>query len=1496
MSVSENHVETSNTFLSVFSKMKVPEEILNEYKNGIVKTIKITKEKASIYILIEFDVLKNEKYINTLQIFIVNNIPGIRSVKVDFTYKINIPFKELLNKIWKDVLLHVKSESIYSHQVLSLANYELDGRSLFITVMKNSAFILQKRGINKFLENLFQSKYNHEIFITFLDSTKELKQSEIVTVSFENHIENSSSNLNANPQLDNNNDNQNSKNPKQAQTPPPFSQNNSYSPAYQGKKRSSAIKIVNDLACEDYLDLSNPLPRDSEVYINGYAFEYEEREIKNEKLIVTFNVTDKKGSVSCKFFVKNSVYTDEFRDLLKKGKKDKNEKYVKVYGKAQYDDYAKEVNIMAEKIALGTPPPPRMDNAPKKRVELHLHTQMSDMDGINPIKDYVSICEKWGHTAIAITDHGNVQAFPDTMHSTRGSSVKPIYGVEAYLVDDLGAVVQHSKNQLLTDEFIVFDIETTGFQKETDYIIEIGAVKIKNGEIIDNFGELISCPIKLPEKIIEITKITDEMLVGKPEITEILPKFLEFCGKSVLVAHNASFDVGFISSKGKDLGLSITNSVIDTVELSRTLFPDLKNHKLNTIAQFLEISLENHHRAVDDATATAEILLKCFEILKEKNVENITDINMLATELIDKNKIRTTYHAIILVKNQIGMRNLYELISDAHINYFYRRPRIPKSEFLKLREGLIIGTACEAGEFYKAILDNKPEEYIRELADFYDFLEVQPIDNNEFLIRKEIVKSREDLIDINKKIINYGEMWGKPVVATGDVHFLNKEDEVYRKIIMSDKGFKDADNQAPLFYRTTEEMLEEFSYLSKEKAEEIVIDNTNLIADMIEEVLPIPDGTFPPHIEGSDEELRKITMEKAEEIYGSPLPKVVDDRLERELTSIIKNGFAVMYIIAQKLVWNSVENGYLVGSRGSVGSSFAATMAGITEVSPLTPHYVCPNCKYSDFDSEVVISFAGGSGCDMPDKECPSCGENLAKEGHDIPFETFLGFDGDKEPDIDLNFSGEYQSNAHAYTEELFGTGYVFKAGTISTIADKTAYGIVKNYVDEKEISMSKAEISRLKASCTGIKKSTGQHPGGLMVVPQGHSIYEFCPIQRPANDTKSHVTTTHFDYHSISGRLLKLDILGHDVPTIIRMLQDSTGTDPTKIDIGDKNIMSLFTTPKALGVLPEDINSKTGSLGLPEFGTPFVRQMLVDTQPASFGELVRISGLSHGTDVWFNNAQDLIKEGIATLKEVIPTRDDIMVYLIIKGVDKLKSFKIMENVRKGKGLVDEEVEIMKNAGVEDWYIESCRRIKYMFPKGHAVAYVMMTVRIGYYKIHFPYSFYSSFFYVKNEDFDYVAMCNGKDRAMEEAKRISAIGKEASTKEKSKLTVLELVIEMYSRGLSFLPIDLYLADNNKFLIIGEDGNIALDDGTLGLDFRENEITGKVKGLMPPLSSVDGLGTNAAIGIANARVDGKFTTIDNFRERTKVNKTVLSLLREVGILDGMPESDQISLFD
>lgn len=1195
------------------------------------------------------------------------------------------------------------------------------------------------------------------------------------------------------------------------------------------------------------------------VAVLGEVFKVDTMETKTGKIILTFFITDYTDSITVKCFLK-SQEKGEVLDNIKTGL------YCKVRGEAVYDTYAREVVIMGRDI-LRMKKLERMDGATEKRVELHCHTTMSAMDGTTPVGKIIERAAKWGHPAIAITDHGVVQAFPDAQIAAKKNKIKVIYGVEGYLVDDGIPLAINEKGQNLDDTYVVFDLETTGFSPKNDKIIEIGAVKVRNGKIIDSFSEFVNPRRPIPYKITELTGISDDMVRYSDSIDFVLPRFMDFIGDAAVVAHNASFDCSFIEKNCKDLDLPFNATILDTVQICRFLYPELKSVKLNLVAKHLGIKLTSHHRAVDDAKATGDIFVECIKKIKEEyEVLDLSELNKIFLEKVDIKKL-PTYHIIILAKTQEGIRNLYKLVSEAHIDNFFRRPRTKKSRLAEMRGGLIIGGACEAGEIYRAVLGGKNDEEVKEIMSFYDYVEIQPVENNAYLIEKGNVKDEDELKDINRKIYNLAKEVNKPTVATGDVHFLEPQDEAFRRIIMAGQGFGDAENQPPLYFKTTEEMLKEFSYLGEDIAKEVVIKNPQEIAASVDILKPIPDETYPPKIEGADDDIRNMTMNKVHSIYGENLPEVVQKRLDKELNSIINNGYAVLYLIAQKLVAKSYADGYLVGSRGSVGSSFVATMSDITEVNGLPPHYVCPKCKKSQFFLDGSVS----SGADLPDKDCPNCGVPYIKDGHDIPFETFLGFEGDKEPDIDLNFSGDNQADIHKYTEVLFGKGYVFKAGTIGTVAEKTAYGFVKKYLDQKGEIASQAEIERLTIGCTGIKRTTGQHPGGIMVVPNYTDVYNFTPIQRPADDNTSDVTTTHFDYHSISGRLLKLDILGHDDPTVLRMLQDITGIDPKTIPLNDEKVLSLFTRPDALGVTKEELECEVGSYGLPEFGTKFVRQMLVDTQPKTFSDLVRISGLSHGTDVWLNNAQYFIKEGYTTLRDCIATRDDIMVYLMYKGVPPKIAFTIMESVRKGKGLTEEFEKIMRENKVEDWYIESCKRIKYMFPKGHAVAYCMMAVRVAYYKVYYPLAYYATYFTVRGaDDFDAELICKGESAVHAKLQELYALGNSATVKDKGLITVLELSFEMYKRGFEMLKVDLYESDATKFQIVGN-------------------------ALRPPLSSLQGVGVNAAKAIFEARKDGEFISKEDLRIRSKVSKTVIETLSIHGCLKGMSETNQLSLF-
>ena len=1209
------------------------------------------------------------------------------------------------------------------------------------------------------------------------------------------------------------------------------------------------------------------------VCFDGEIFKVDSRELKSGKILLTLDVTDYTSTIACKLFLDKEKY-EEVEKKLTKGA------FITVQGRPQFDTYAKELGIMVNNINTAQAPEKetRMDNAQEKRVELHLHTQMSAMDGVSAASDIIAQAVKWGQKAIAITDHGVAQSFPDAIHYITGkfgklvkkekgypttqeivdaAPIKVIYGVEGYLTQDVEPFEE------IPDTYCVFDLETTGFNPKLEKITEIAVCKVRNGEIIDEFSTFVNPEKSIPKNVQELTHITDDMVKDAPTIEEILPRFLEFTKDTILVAHNAKFDISFISHFAKELKLEFKPKVMDTLVIARELYTSVENHKLGTLAEFLGITLEGAHRAINDTRATAKVFLRMLEDAKKKG---INELGYMYSEIEEDSKKLPYYHIIILAKNYVGLKNLYRLISYSHVTYFNKRPRIPRSLLNRYKEGLIIGSACERGELYQSIFENQDEEKIENIAKYYDYLEIQPLGNNQFYIDQGKLKSQEDLININKKIVELGEKLNIPVVGTCDVHFLNPEDEIYRRIIMAGQGFSDADKQAPLYLRTTEEMLKEFEYLSPEKAYEIVVTNTNKVADLCDRISPISDEKCPPHIDGCEDTIKDIAMTRAHELYGENLPEIVSERLEKELDSIIKNGFSVMYIIAQKLVWKSNEDGYLVGSRGSVGSSFVANMTGITEVNSLKPHYRCPNCKYSEF-----LDYGVKNGFDLPDKDCPKCGHRLDKDGMDIPFETFLGFNGDKEPDIDLNFSGEYQAKAHRYTEVIFGKGTTFKAGTIGTIADKTAYGFVLKYLEERNKTMLSPEINRIAQGCTGIKRTSGQHPGGIIVVPKGREIYEFCPVQHPADDPHSDIVTTHFDYHSIDKNLLKLDILGHDDPTVIRMLQDITGIDPKKIPLDDKETMSIFSSTKALKVTKEQINSEVGTFGIPEFGTKFVRGMLVDTKPTTFEELIRISGLSHGTDVWLNNAQTLIEEGTCTLSDAICTRDDIMIYLIDKGLPPNPSFKIMESVRKGKGLSEEQEALMREHDVPDWYIDSCKKIKYMFPKAHAAAYVTMAFRIAWFKVHIPKAYYAAFFSIRADDFDSDFMLRGKDVVKSKMKEIDNLGNSAGNKEKNMYPILEIVLEMYERNIEFLPVDIYKSDATKFLV-------------------------EKDGIRPPLSSLTGFGEVDANKLVEARKEEKFTSIEQMAGKARIGKVAVETLQKAGCLNGMPRSEQLDMFD
>lgn len=1516
-----------NKFFEVFNTLKVPEEIGVYLTDTEVTRVSKTSTNslARVYLsserLISKQVIYKAEDALKKQIFRMKNM----DVRIIDRYRLSKQYTpvKIMEIYYDSILFELEKYWTLEYNLLKNSQWEFDGEHCLVLTLEDG-FLSRTYAdtLADYFKKIFLNRFGFEIDVIYKYAKKEGSHYELENehklnlrvaqieknmraaqaagdgvnedsskTAFSNGTSTRSKSENAASSGTKSNDGVVQENSRQSsfgdKNRTQFGQKGSQNEYYKKKPSNPDVLYGRDFD-EEPMPIEQVDSALGEIVIAGMIRKVDEREIRNERTILMFDLTDFTDTITVKMFIANAQLP-EVKEYIKKGN------FIKVKGVAALDRYDQEISITSVWGIRKSQDnrEVRNDLSLHKRVELHCHTKMSDMDGVSSVSDIIKQAIRWGHKGIAITDHGVVQAFTDAYHTMedlkgkykkKGEELdfKIIYGVEAYLVDDTRQIVINSMGQNFNDTFVVFDLETTGFSAEVDRIIEIGAVKIKNGEIVDNFSKFVNPKIPIPFRIEKLTGINDSMVMEAEPIEKILPEFLEFCGDAVMVAHNAGFDTSFIINNAERLGIKYDPTIMDTVLLAQFVIPNLHNYKLDTLCKHLAVSLENHHRAVDDAQATAYIYLKMVKMLEERDIFDLDKLNEAGKLDDEAIKKLHQYHCIILASSEQGRINLYRLISASHLQYFSRFPKIPKSLVNKYREGLIIGSACEAGELFRAMVNGRSEAEIARIVSFYDYLEVQPIGNNRFMIEKDdyYVKNEEDLRDLNRRIIALGEKFSKPVVATCDVHFLNPEDEIYRRIIMAGKGFDDADNQAPLYLHTTEEMLHEFDYLGSDKAYEIVVENTNKILNMCEDIIPVRPDKRPPVIENSDQMLRTICENRALELYGNPLPEIVKERLDRELNSIISNGYSVMYIIAQKLVWKSNDDGYLVGSRGSVGSSFAATMAGITEVNPLSPHYLCPKCYYNEFDSEDVKKFAGGAGCDMPDKICPRCGHKLNKMGFDIPFETFLGFKGNKEPDIDLNFSNEYQSKAHSFTEVIFGKGQTFKAGTIGTVAEKTAYGYVFNYFKDKSekegrpIVKRRCEIERIAEGCVDIRRTTGQHPGGIVVLPIGDEIHSFTPVQHPANDCTTSIVTTHFDYHSIDHNLLKLDILGHLDPTMIRMLQDLTGIDPLEIPLDSKEVMSLFKDTSALGITPADIGGcKLGALGIPEFGTDFAMQMLIDTKPQYFSDLVRIAGLSHGTDVWLGNAQVLLKEGKATISTAICTRDDIMIYLIQKGIESETAFTIMEKVRKGKGLTEEQETIMREHDVPDWYIWSCKKIKYMFPKAHAAAYVMMAWRVAYCKVFYPLAYYCAYFSIRANAFDYEKMAMGRDKLeyfIDDYKNKKSLGTITNTEE-DELKDMRIVQEMYARGYDFIPIDIYKAKARSFQII--DGKI-----------------------MPSFKVIDKVGEVAGEGIEIAARAGEFLSKDDLRARAKVGQTVIDKLNDLGLLGSMADSNQLSLFD
>jgi len=1417
--------------LNLFSRCEFTEQEINLYESARVTRVAANTE----YRMLKVDIIFTN-YVNFAMrknfLDKVKTCYSLSDFQMSFKFE-NITF---VREHWSDIVNDLKIISPAANGFLNDSTITISESNITVEIMHGGLDILKELKIDITLKKLLENRYgtNYNVIFNGNNNKIEMPRSDFYV----------SENIQPTAQTTNE--------PKKSETP--------YDVQVRRKTYKGPLIVTTPFTVDEEqiilgTKLNNNFITLSEtqesfvpnITIVGEVIKYESKptfDKKNKRCFIY--LYDTTNSIIAKLTMPTEK-ADEIEGNFKAGK------CLAISGDISYDKYEQDYILNAKAIALASKKK-KNDTATKKRVELHLHSNMSSMDATNDIGDFVSQAAAWGHNAIAITDHGVLQAYPSAQASASANNIKMIYGVEGYLVDDC-----------FHDEYIVFDLETTGLNPKTEQITEIGACRIRNGEIVDKFQSFVNPGKHIPDEITKLTGITDEMVADAPYIDSVINDFIKFCGKyPTLVAHNSKFDCSFIDASLEKFNIVYRYRQIDTVLLCRKAFPELEKVKLNIVAQHLGFEEFNHHRAIDDAI----MLAKIFNVLLKKNVVTISGAAYKNPNFDYKNKDITRYHIILLVKNKLGLKNLYKLVTFSEIDHFYRRPLMFRSEIEQHRDGIFVGSACEAGELYRAVLDGKNFDECCAIADFYDYMEIQPLGNNMYLVRDGRVADETELQQINIKIIKIADTLNKLVVATGDVHFLNKEDECFRRILMAGQGFTDADLQPPLYFRTTDEMLEEFSYLNNDDAYRVVVENTNLIADEIEEIVPIPSGMHAPELEGCEQELRDIAISNCKKLYGDPIPEYVEERLMRELESIISNGYSVMYMIAQKLVKKSNDDGFSVGSRGSVGSSFVASMVGISEVNPLAPHYLCPKCQYSEFIHDGSV----GSGFDLDDKKCPICGHQLKTDGHDIPFETFLGFKGDKVPDIDLNFSGIYQGKAHKYVEELFGEGYVFKAGTIGTLADKTAYGFVMKYLESKGTICNKAEIQRLVEGCVGVKRTTGQHPGGMVVIPKKYSVYDFCPVQHPADDQASDILTTHFDFHSLHDTILKLDILGHDVPTMLKYMNDIQDVKFEDIPMNDKDVYSLLTSPAKLGVTAEDINCETGTLALPEMGTGFVRQMMMEAKPKNFSELLQISGLSHGTDVWIGNAQELIKNGTCEIKDVIGTRDNIMVYLIHKGLDKGLAFKIMEIVRKGKAtkmLTEEMIDEMRKHDVPEWYIDSCMKIKYMFPKAHAAAYVISAMRLGWYKINRPLEFYTVYFSVRPDGFNAVDVMKGKNHLNEIISNLQSQGK-LKQKDAEIVTTYQIVVEAMARGIEFLPVDVYKSEAFDFKI--EDGKIRM-----------------------PFSVFSGVGNNAAESIVNSRVDGPYISQEEFRTRSGISATTLELFDEAGVFGNIPKTSQLSLF-